>query len=96
MEDITSNFYLRLSVEDQPGVLAKVTSVMGKEKISIARVVQQLDNSRVGKAKKGSAVLTLTTHKCSESAIAKAVRSLKRLRPVLANPFLLRIAEFND
>lgn len=96
MEDVTSNFYLRLSVVDQPGVLSKVTSVMAKEKISIARVVQQLDRVGVGASKKRAAVLTLTTHECSESAIGKAVQSLKRLSPVLSNPFLLRIAEFND
>ena len=96
MDEVTSSFYLRLSVVDQPGVLSKVTSIMAKEKISIARVVQQLDNNRSGKGAKASAELTLTTHKCSEYAIAKAVRSLKRLGSVLSKPFLLRIAEFND
>ena len=45
---------------------------------------------------KAAAVLTLTTHQGSESAIERAVRSLKRSSPVLSKPFLLRIAHFND
>jgi homoserine dehydrogenase len=96
MDEVSSCFYLRLSVLDQPGVLSKVTSAMAKENISIARVVQQLDTKRSGKVEKTTAVLTLTTHECSESDIAKAIRSLKRIGPVLAKPFLMRIEEFND
>lgn len=92
MEDVSSPFYLRLSVIDQPGVLSKVTAVMAAEKISIARVVQHLG----GNGNKGLAVLTLTTHECSELAIARAVRSLKRLKAVQTKPFLLRIAKFTD
>ena len=96
MEDVSSCFYLRLTVVDQPGVLSKLTAVMAKEKISIARVVQELDSEVRSKQKKGSATLILTTHECSESAIANAVRALKRLGPVLSKPFLLRIVEFAD
>ncbi len=95
-EEVKSSFYLRLSVVDQPGVLSKVTALMAKEKISIARVVQQLDSKPSHKKAKAAAVLTLTTHQCSELAIARAVRSLKRSSPVLSKPFLLRIANFND
>lgn len=95
LDEVISSFYLRISVVDQPGVLSQVTAVMAKENISIARIVQDLDNNASGKGR-GSAVLTLTTHRCSESAIAKATSGLKRLRPVLSEPFLLRIADFND
>ena len=95
LEEVTSCFYLRISVVDQPGVLSQVTSVMANEKISIARIVQDLDQNGSCKGR-GSAVLTMTTHQCSESAIAKASAALKRLRPVLSNPFLLRIADFKD
>lgn len=94
MESVRSSFYLRLKVMDQPGVLSRITATMAKEDISIARVMQQLNNG--GRANKGTAVLTLTTHQCSEMAISKAVRSLKQLKVVLSKPFLLRIADFND
>jgi homoserine dehydrogenase len=96
MEDISSAFYIRLSVDDQPGVLSKVTAVMAREKISIALVAQHLDAKPAGRVRKNSAVLTLTTHQCSESAIAKATSALNRLGAVLAKPIILRIAEFND
>jgi homoserine dehydrogenase len=96
MEDVSSCFYLRLTVVDQPGVLSKLTAVMAREKISIARVFQELDPIFGPKEKQGSATLTLTTHECSESAMANAVRALKRMRPVLSKPVLLRIVDFND
>ena len=78
MEDVLSAFYLRIMVIDQPGVLSKVTAVMAGEQISIARVVQQLS----GNENNNLVVLTLTTHRCSESAIASAIRALNRLRAV--------------
>ncbi|MDA0348291.1 MAG: homoserine dehydrogenase [Verrucomicrobia bacterium] len=96
LEEVSSCFYLRLTVVDQPGVLSKLTAVMAKEKISIARVSQELDPEFGSKEKRGSATLILTTHECSESAIANAVRALKRMGPVLSKPFLLRIVEFKD
>lgn len=92
MESVKSSFYLRLKVMDQPGVLSRITATMARENISIARVMQQLNNG--GRSAKGTAVLTLTTHQCSEMAISRAVTALKRLGAVLSKPFLLRIADF--
>lgn len=92
MEDVLSAFYLRITVIDQLGVLSKVTAVMAREQISIARVIQQLPEN----GNKNLAMLTLTTHRCSESAIASAIRSLNRLKAVQSRPFLLRIAKFED
>jgi len=38
--DVVSRFYLRLSVHDRPGVLAEITSLLAKEQISVASVIQ--------------------------------------------------------
>ncbi len=41
VEDTRSRFFLRMLVEDKPGVLAGVTSVLGNSAVSIAQVVQK-------------------------------------------------------
>ena len=47
-EEVKSAFYLRMTVRDEPGVLATISSLMARENISIARVVQQLEEDREG------------------------------------------------
>jgi homoserine dehydrogenase len=87
-EDIHRSFYIRLAVKDQPGVLAEVANILAAQKISIESVLQRPNGAS------GSANLVLTTHVCSEAAMAAAVQALKRDRALLAKPFLLRIADF--
>lgn len=86
--DVYRSFYIRLSVKDRPGVLAEVASLLAEQHISIESVLQSLNGNG------GSANLILTTHICSEAAMAAAVKGLKRHRSVLKPPFLLRIADF--
>ena len=40
-EDIISRYFLRMEVEDKPGVLATVASVLGNNSVSIEQVVQK-------------------------------------------------------
>ena len=94
-EEVKSAFYLRMTVRDEPGVLATISSLMARENISIARVAQQLEGDGAGGAS-ASAVITLTTHRCSESSFSKAKRSLSSLEIVLNKPFVLRIASFTN
>ena len=41
MEDTRSRYFLRMQVEDRPGVLASVASVLGNNGVSIAQVIQK-------------------------------------------------------
>lgn len=41
MDDIESRYFLRMQVEDRPGVLASVASVFGNNSVSIAQIVQK-------------------------------------------------------
>ena len=87
-QNILSRYYLRLTVRDQPGVLARVASVMAKQKVSIASVIQ-------GPADQpGAASLVLTTHESNERAIGTTLKQLKALAAVLDEPVLLRIGDF--
>jgi len=87
-EDVYRSFYVRLSVKDKPGVLAEVAQLLSAEGISIESVLQRPNGVS------GAANLVLTTHVCSEAAMASAVRKLKKHRSLLKKPFLMRIADF--
>lgn len=89
-EHIAGRFYLRLTVEDKPGVLAAIAAVTAKQHVSIASVIQ-------GPADRpGAASLVLTTHGSHERAMRNTIAHLRRLRAVLEEPVLLRIAEFPE
>ena len=90
LERISGRYYLRLTVADEPGVLAKVASVMASHKISIASVIQS--PSLVPNA----ASLVLTTHDSNEKAVRSTLKALQRLGSVREEPLLLRIGDFND
>ncbi len=87
-ESIRSRYYLRLTVKDQPGVLARVASVMAKQKVSIASVIQ------TPAEEPGAASLVLTTHESNERAIGATLKQLRALAAVLDQPVLLRIGDF--
>jgi homoserine dehydrogenase len=87
-ERIRSRYYLRLDVRDEPGVLAQIATATARAGVSIADMVQ-----RPG-ARPAAATLLLTTHASDERAIRATLARLKKLRSVLGDPLLLRIADF--
>jgi len=86
IDDLISSYYLRLWVKDQPGVLAKISGILGKNKISISSVIQH-------QAKEGNSVpLVIITHQAREANIQKSVREINKLNVVLNPVQLLRIS----
>lgn len=89
-ESIRGRYYVRLTVKDQPGVLARVASEMARHRVSIATVIQ-------GPAERPRAAsLVLTTHESDERAIGRTLRRLRSLATVLEEPVLLRIGDFDS
>jgi homoserine dehydrogenase len=77
---VRSRFYLRLFVEDQPGVLADVTRVLAQHHISIASVIQHeapedLEGGRVH--------LVIMTHTALTGDFRAAVAALDQLERVV-------------
>jgi homoserine dehydrogenase len=88
-ERITSRFYLRLNVRDEPGALARIATVTARAHVSIASVHQQPGE------KPGVVPLILTTHLTNDRALRAAVGQLRRLSSsVVGEPLVLRIADF--
>jgi len=89
-ERVRSRYYLRLTVKDRPGVLARVATVMARHQVSIASVLQHAAE------RPGAAALVLTTHESDERSLRRALGVLTRLTSVLEKPLLLRIGDFGD
>ena len=70
VSDFNSAYYLRLSVEDRAGVLAKVSGILGKYGISIIEVSQKSD------AVDGRVPLIIITHQTSENSVKNAVEKI--------------------
>lgn len=82
---ILSRYYLRFHVVDQPGVLAKISQVLGKHAISISDVIQK-------EWRAGSVVpLILLTHDAPEGKLRKAVSAIDRLPVIRGKTQVLRI-----
>jgi homoserine dehydrogenase len=74
-----SEYYIRLTVLDRPGVLGQITTMLGAHNISIATITQELGPN-------GQATLIIFTHDCEWKALEAAMGSLKTM------PFMIEIA----
>lgn len=90
LHKIHSRYYLRMTVKDQPGVLAQIATVMANHRVSIASVIQTPSD------RTEAASLILTTHQSDEQAIRETLTELARTPSVLEAPLLLRIGDLND
>ena len=84
-EDIVTQYYLRLEVADESGVLASITSTLGEYGISIEAMLQK-PSSTDERAK-----LLFTTHKCKESEMQEAMTALSKLDVVHGDIAMMRI-----
>jgi homoserine dehydrogenase len=87
---VASRYYLRMTVKDQPGVLARIAQITARNRVSIASVIQTAAEPA------NAASLILTTHQSNERAIRATLSDLARLKSVLEKPLLLRIGDFTD
>lgn len=78
-------YYLRLSLKDEPGVLAEFTRVFAAEKISVHSITQRAI------AADHSAQVIVITHETNEAAIACVTAAIAKLPVSVAAPVVLRI-----
>ncbi len=72
VSNFESAYYLRLSVNDQAGVLAKISGILGKKNISIVQVAQKSKAD----SESGKVPLLVITHKTTENAVKNAVSKI--------------------
>lgn len=88
--DISIRCYLRMSLKDQPDVIAQVAHVLGKNRISIASIMQKEQNA-------GEQVpVVFLTHQAPEKNFAAAMEEIERLNVVDGKPVRMAIEDFED
>lgn len=85
MDDVRSMYFFRFSALDKPGVLSKISGILGKYNISIASVIQK--DRREGKA----VPLVVLTHSAREKDVLTAVKEINRLPDVAGKTVFIRV-----
>jgi homoserine dehydrogenase len=86
--EVVSQYFVRLSVVDRPGVLAKIAAILGAGNIGISSVIQP-------EGHEGESVpLILMIHDAKNGAVAEALKKIGRLPVVKGKPVMLRVENF--
>jgi homoserine dehydrogenase len=72
---------------DQPGVLGAIASVLGRNRISIASVIQQ------GRGIASTVPVIMRTHEATERDLKNALAAIGKLKMVERFPVFIRIEE---
>jgi len=87
IDDLVSEYYLRFMVVDRPGVLARISGILGAHDISIASVIQR-------EREHGASVpIVIRTHHATERNLRKALKAIDRLPAARAKSALIRIED---
>ncbi|MGD2270465.1 MAG: homoserine dehydrogenase [Desulfobacterales bacterium] len=89
IEEIFIHYYIRFSALDRPGVLSKISGILGNYDISIKSAYQK------GRKTNGSVPLVMLTHRAKEAAVTEALREITELDVVSDRPVLIRIENEN-
>jgi len=84
-DEIVSQYYVRLEVDDESGVLATIASTLGRFDISIESMLQKPSKKEDG------VKLLFTTHLCQEFKMQDALQALTRLDAVHEGIAMMRI-----
>ena len=85
IEQLTTAYYFRFSAVDQPGVLSKISGVLGEHQISIASVIQK------GREVNGPVPVVMLTHEAREENVQKAISLINDMDIVTDKTVLIRV-----
>ena len=88
ISEVVTSYYLRLRVQDQPGVLADITRILADEQISIDAVIQK--EPADGETQTD---LIMLTHQTREKHIKAAIEKIEALGVVAGHVTKLRLEE---
>ena len=87
MDDIETKYYFRFSAIDRPGVLSKISGILGENNISIATVIQK------ARGEGGAVPIVMTTYRAQEKNVRQALKKIDKLNMVLDKTILIRIED---
>ncbi len=88
IEEVTSQYFVRLNVVDKPGVLARIATIFGESNIGISSVIQP--EGHEGK----SVPLIFMMHYATNGAAMKALAKISKLPSVKGRPVMIRVESF--
>ena len=86
LADVVSSYYLRLRVDDKPGVLADITSILAGQQISIDAMIQ-----REPEEGEDQADIIFLTHETREKNVSAAIERIEALSSVKGKITRLRL-----
>ncbi len=87
MAELYTRYYLRFEAQDHPGVLAKISGILGENNISIKSVHQK------GRKSNGRVPVVMITHVAKEEMIQEALSRISLTDCVVGDPMVIRIEE---
>lgn len=81
-------YYLRVTTLDRPGVLSRITGILGQNHVSIASVHQDTFEETVSNK---TVPIVLLTHKSNEANVQASIKMINRLPYIKAPTVLLRM-----
>lgn len=87
MSDIITRYYIRCTVIDKPGVIARLAHELGARNISLSSVIQHESDD----AADPCATVTFMTHKAREENVQEAVRAIDACSFIQKKTMLLRV-----
>jgi homoserine dehydrogenase len=84
LDEVRTKYYLRLMVEDRPGVLSQVTACLGSASVSVGQMFQ-------AEGMRGEASITILTHQARDKDVREAVKSIALLPSIRKAPRAVRI-----
>jgi homoserine dehydrogenase len=90
MDDVYSSYYFRFSVLDKPGVLSKLSGILGAHNISIKSVIQK-EHMR-----EKAVPVVMMTHIAREKDVISAVKKISKMNVVYSKPAYIRVEGGKD
>ena len=86
MDDVSTAYYLRIHVQDRPGVLADVTQIFADHAISIEAIIQKEPQANIS-----SVPIIILTHEVSEQNMNQAISEVEKLEAVTDKIMRIRL-----
>ena len=90
MDQVICDYYFRVSAVDRPGVLSRISGVLGANNISIASVIQKKREAH------GSVPVVMLTHEARERDVRKSLEIIDKLDVVTEKTVLFRVEKKTD
>lgn len=87
IEDSVSRFYLRLIVDDRPGVLAQIATILGSHDVGILSMIQREADEAEG------APIVVMLHDAKFGVVREAVSKIAALDCMRIEPVLMRVEQ---